>query len=136
MKKLLHSAAIPAAKFRYTPCVQTDAHFVVSGMVGLDPATGQLVTGGPAAETQRIFDNLELAMPDYGLSLQAMTLARVYTTDFAAFGQINAVWDAVFADIAPPARTSVGVQALPLGATVEIEFSFYQPQPALVADTE
>lgn len=136
MKKLLHSAAIPAPKFRYTPCVQTGPHFCVSGMVGLDPATGQLVAGGPAAETQRIFDNLKLAMPDYGLSLQDMTLARIYTTDFAAFGQINAIWEGVFSDLAPPARTSLGVQALPLGATVEIEFAFYQPQPALAADTE
>ncbi|SFC05620.1 2-iminobutanoate/2-iminopropanoate deaminase [Polaromonas sp. OV174] len=136
MKKLLHSAAIPAPKFRYTPCVQSGPHFSISGMVGLDPATGQLVAGGPAAETQRIFDNLKLALPDYGLSLQNMTLARIYTTDFAAFGQINAAWDAMFADIAPPARTSLGVQALPLGATVEIEFAFYQPQPALAADTE
>lgn len=94
------------------------------------------MAGGAAAETQRIFDNLKLALPDYGLSLQDMTLARIYTTDFAAFGQINAVWEVVFTDIAPPARTSLGVQALPLGATVEIEFAFYQPQPALAADTE
>lgn len=136
MRKLLHSAAIPAPKFRYTPCVQSGPHFSVSGMVGLDPATGQLVAGGTAAETQRIFDNLKLALPDYGLNLQDMTLARIYTTDFATFRQINTVWDAVFTDIAPPARTSLGVQALPLGATVEIEFAFYQPQPALAAGTE
>jgi 2-iminobutanoate/2-iminopropanoate deaminase len=136
MRKLLHCAAIPAPRFRYTPCVQAGPHFSVSGMVGLDPATGQLVAGGPAAETRRIFDNLRLALPDYGLSLQDMTLARIYTTDFAAFGQINAAWDAVFADIAPPARTSLGVQALPLGATVEIEFSFYQPQQTFPAGAE
>ncbi len=127
MRSLLHSASIPAPKFRYTPCVQAGPHFSVSGMVGLDPVTGRLVAGGPAAQTQRIFDNLRLALPDYGLALQDMTLARIYTTDFAAFGQINAVWDSVFGDISPPARTSVGVQALPLGAAVEIEFTFYQP---------
>lgn len=136
MRRLMHSAAIPAPKFRYTPCVQTGPHFSVSGMVGLDPVTGQLVAGGPAAETQRIFDNLKLAMPDYGLSLQDMTLARIYTTDFAAFGQINDAWDAVFSDIAPPARTSLGVHALPLGATVEIEFFFYQLQQPSIAGAE
>ena len=129
MRQLLHSAAIPAPKFRDTPCVRTGPYVQVSGMVGLDPATGQLVAGGAAAETQRIFDNLLLALPDYGVEMADMTLARVYATDFHAFGSINAVWDAAFADIDPPARTSVGVQALPLGATVEIEFSFYRPSP-------
>ena len=120
------SSAIPAPKFHYTPCVQAGGHYSVSGMVGLDPATGQLVAGGTAAETQRIFDNLLLALPDYGLRLQDMVLARIYTTDFAAFPAINAIWEATLSDAPPPARTSVGVQALPLGAAVEIEFSFYK----------
>lgn len=125
--KRLGSTAIPAPKFHYTPCVQAGPHYSVSGMVGLDPATGQLVAGGAAAEARRIFDNLLLALPDYGVTLSDMTLARIYTTDFAAFPQINKVWDAAFSGLPPPARTSVGVQALPLGASVEIEFSFYQP---------
>lgn len=127
--KRLGSSAIPTPKFHYTPCVQAGAHYSVSGMVGLDPATGQLVAGGTAAQTQRIFDNLLLALPDYGLGMQDMVLARIYTTDFAAFPQINAIWEAVLADVPPPARTSVGVQALPLGAAVEIEFSFYKNPP-------
>lgn len=127
MKKSLHSSAIAPPKFRYTPCVQSGAHFSVSGMIGLEPSSGKLVTGGAAVETRRIFDNLQLALPDYGLNLSDMTMARIYTTDFDAFGQINAVWESVFAELEPPARTSVGVQALPLGATVEIEFSFYHP---------
>lgn len=124
--KRLHSPAIPAPRFHYTPCVQAGAHYSVSGMVGLDPDTGRLVEGGTAAQTRRIFDNLLLALPDYGLQLQDMLLARIYTTDFAAFPQINAIWEAVLGDVPPPARTSVGVAALPLGASVEIEFSFFQ----------
>ncbi len=124
--KRLGSKAIPAPQFHYTPCVQAGAHYSVSGMVGLDPATSRLVEGGTAAQTRRIFDNLLLALPDYGLTLGDMVLARIYTTDFGAFPQINAIWEAVLADQPPPARTSVGVQALPLGASVEIEFSFYK----------
>ncbi|WP_028602960.1 RidA family protein [Ottowia thiooxydans] len=128
--KRFSSSAIPAPKFHYTPCVQAGAHYSVSGMVGLDPATGQLVAGGTAAQTQRIFDNLLLALPDYGLSLQDMVLARIYTTDFAAFPEINAIWEAILAGVPAPARTSLGVQALPLGAAVEIEFSFYKTPSA------
>ncbi len=125
--RYLTSSAITAPKFHYTPCVQAGPHYSVSGMVALDPATGQLVSGDAAAQTQRIFDNLLLALPDYGLTLAELVVARIYTTDFSTFGRINDVWASVFADLPPPARTSVGVQALPLGALVEIEFSFYQP---------
>lgn len=125
MKRLI-SKAIPAPKFHYTPCVQAGEHYSVSGMVGLDPSTGGLVEGGTAAQAQRIFDNLLLALPEYGLCLSDMVLARIYTTDFAAFAQINAIWEAALGEVPPPARTSLGVQALPLGAAVEIEFSFYK----------
>ncbi|UUZ69711.1 RidA family protein [Polaromonas sp. P2-4] len=98
----------------------------VSGMVALDPATGALVEGGVGAQTQCIFDNLRLALPDYGFTLEQLCMARVYTTCFEHFDEINVVWEAQFAKMAPPARTSVGVSELPLGAVVEIEFCFYQ----------
>jgi 2-iminobutanoate/2-iminopropanoate deaminase len=126
MRELLTSSAIPAPRFRYTPCVKTGPFYTVSGMVALDLATGALVSGGVAAETQRILQNLQAAMPDYGVTLEHLVSARIYTTAFAQFSEINAVWEELFVDIAPPARTSVGVSALPLGALVEIEFAFYR----------
>jgi 2-iminobutanoate/2-iminopropanoate deaminase len=55
-----------------------------------------------------------------------MISARIYVVPFEQFGAVNAVWEEFFADIPPPARTSVGVSALPLGAQVEIEFTFYR----------
>lgn len=126
MRELLTSKAIPAPKFRYTPCVKTGPYYTVSGMVALDLASGALVNGGVAAETRRILQNLQAAMPDYGVTLDHMVSARIFTTAFAQFSEINAVWDEFFTDVAPPARTSVGVSALPLGALVEIEFAFYR----------
>jgi len=126
MRELLVSSAIPAPRFRYTPCVKTGPFYTVSGMVALDPASGQLVAGGVAAETRRILDNLKAAMPDYGVGFEHMVSARIYTVCFDRFAEISAIWDAYFTDIAPPARTSVGVAALPLGALVEIEFAFYK----------
>ncbi len=129
MRELLSSTAIPAPKFRYTPCVKAGSHYTVSGMVALDPATGTLVQGGVAAQMRRIMDNLVAAMPDYGVDLTHMVLARIYTVEFAEFSEINAVWEQYFVDIPPPARTSLGVSALPLGALVEVEFAFYRPDP-------
>ncbi|WP_081679640.1 RidA family protein [Acidovorax sp. JHL-9] len=126
MRELLTSARIPAPRFRYTPCVKSGPFGFVSGMVALDPATGALIEGGAGAQTQRIFDNLRLALPDYGFALEQLCMARVYTTCFERFDEINHAWEAQFTTVAPPARTSVGVGALPLGALVEIEFCFHK----------
>ncbi|RKJ98761.1 RidA family protein [Alicycliphilus denitrificans] len=130
MRELLHSAAIPAPKFRYTPCVRSGPWYSVSGMVGLDPASGTLVAGGLAAQARQILRNLQAAMPDYGVGWEHMVAARIYTTEFERFAEINQVWEECFATVAPPARTAVGVWALPLGAAIEIEFNFYRESPA------
>jgi len=123
----IRSEAIPAPRFHYSPCVQIGPVVQVSGMVALDPATGQLASGGPGAETALILANLQRALSDYDVTLDDLLIARIFTTRFDAFADINAAWEEVFGkDVTPPARTTVGVSALPLGATVEIEFSFVQ----------
>lgn len=125
MRIIRQSDAIPAPRFLYSPFVQIGNLCQVSGMVALDRDSGQLVTGGPGAETTKIFANLIAALPDYGVTLDELLIARIYTTRMDAFAEINAAWDDVFTlQTSPPARTSIGVAALPLGATVEIEFSF------------
>ena len=122
-----HSPALPAPRFRYTPCVQAGPFYQLSGMIALDAVTGLLEPGGVAAETRKILVNLHAAMPDYGLTLDQMVIARIYTTRFEEFPEINLVWEAFFPDgVTPPARTALGVSALPLNATVEIEFCFYK----------
>jgi 2-iminobutanoate/2-iminopropanoate deaminase len=126
MRETVTSGRIAAPRFRYTPCVKSGPFGFGSGMVALDPATGALVEGGVGAQTQRIFDNLGLALPDYGFTLGQLCMARVYTTCFEHFDEINVVRELQFASMAPPARTSVGVRDLPLEALVEIEFCFYQ----------
>ncbi len=121
----IQSAAIPAPRFRYSPCVQIGSMVQVSGMIALDPISGQLASGGAGAETACILANLQRALNDYQVTLDDLLIARIFTTRFEDFAEINAAWEAVFsADMTPPARTSVGVSALPLGACVEIEFSF------------
>ena len=126
MRELITSAKGLQPKFLYTPCVKSGGFGIVSGMVALDPVVGRLIDGDVAAQTQRIFDNLYLALADYGFTMQELCLARIYTTCMDQFASINRVWELQFADVAPPARTSVGVSALPLGAQVEIEFMFHR----------
>lgn len=123
----LQSATIPAPRFRYSPCVRIGPMVQVSGMVALDPATGKLAEGGPGAETRMILANLQRALADYGVSLDELLIARIFTTRMDCFADINGAWEALFTpDTVPPARTTVGVVALPLGASVEIEFTFVQ----------
>ncbi len=126
MRQTITSPRIPAPHFRYSPCVVSGGIGFVSGMVALDPATGELIPGDVGAQTQRILDNLCLALPDYGFTLEQLCLARIYTTRMDRFGDINAVWSRLFEQRVPPARTSVGVSELPLGAAVEMEFLFHR----------
>lgn len=127
MREILTSENMPAPVFRYSPCVKAGPFHQFAGMVALDLQTGKLVDGGPRAETAKILGNLQKALPDFGLTLEHMVSATIYTTEFESFPKINEAWEEVFTtDVVPPARTAMGVAALPLGATVEIEFRFWK----------
>ncbi len=127
MREVLISANLPAPRFRYSPCVKAGPNYQFAGMIALDTESGVLESGGPGAEAAKILDNLRRAMGDFGLSYDNLIAATIYTTEMARFDEINRAWEAVFTDeVTPPARTAIGVVALPLGASVEIEFRFYK----------
>ncbi len=123
----LYASTQPKPRFRYSPCVKAGPFYQTAGMLAIDPASGQLEPGGPGPETTRILSNLSLALPEWGLALSDLMVARIFTTRLDQFADINRAWEAVIAEgTVAPARTSVGVAALPIGATVEIEFGFYR----------
>jgi len=104
----------------FSPAVRDGDRVYTSGQVAQDPATGKLIEGGVAAQTERILQNLEVLLTAAGKSLADVVKVNVYLTDIQRFSEMNEVYARHFA--APyPARTTVGVAALPLGATVEIE---------------
>ena len=128
MRELFSPKSLPAPKFRYTPCVKAGPFYQMAGLIGLDPVSGQLKAKGPYEEAKQILANLTAAARDLGLALTDLVSVNIYTTRFDEFSAINRAWEEVFhPDLPPPARTSVGVAALPLGATVEIEARFYRP---------
>jgi 2-iminobutanoate/2-iminopropanoate deaminase len=130
MIEALSSARLPKPRFPYSPVIRAGDWTLFSGMIALDPESGALEPGGPGPETARILANLAAALPDFGLALADLAVARIFTTRWDEFPAINAAWQQALASLAiPPARTSVGVVALPLGASVEIEFGFYKEQP-------
>jgi 2-iminobutanoate/2-iminopropanoate deaminase len=92
----------------------------LSGQVGLDPATGKLVPGGIRAETEQVLRNLGAVLEAAGKTFTDVVRAGVFLTDIGDFSAMNAVYEKQF--IQPyPARTTIAVAALPLGARVEID---------------
>ncbi len=127
MIERLSSSNLPAPRFRYSPLVKAGPLYKTAGMIALDKDSGKLEQGGVGAETKKVLDNLLNALPDFGLKLTDLVSANIYTTQFDQFPEINAAWESVFTeDVQVPARTAVGVSALPLNASVEIEFMFYK----------
>ncbi len=125
MIESLSSENLPEPRFRYSPLVKSGPFYKTAGMIALDKNTGQLEPGGAGAETAKILNNLLEALPDFDLSLDDLYSVTIYTTRFDQFPEINKSWEAVIsADRRLPARTAVGVSALPINATVEMEFWF------------
>ena len=93
----------------------------VSGQLGIDVATGTLVAGGVREQTTTVLSHLATILAAGGARLQDVAKTTVYLVDLAGdFAAMNEVYAGVFAEHAP-ARATVGVAALPLGARVEIE---------------
>ena len=104
----------------YSRAVWAGNLLYLSGQLGIDPATGKLVEGGVAAETQQLLKGLSTVLEAAGLSLRDAIKANVYLTDMNEFGAMNKVYETFF-EAPYPARTTVAVAALPGGGHVEIE---------------
>jgi len=110
----------PGAVGPYSHGIISGGVLYCSGQTPLDPETNELVTGTIGDRTRRCLDNLAAVCAAAGAQLTDAVRLTVFVTDMAAFGQVNEAYAAYFpAD--PPARVTIGVAALPLGADVEID---------------
>lgn len=110
----------PAALGPYSHAVWAGKFLYCSGQTPIDLATGKLIEGDVEAQTKRIFETIKLILEDAGLTMDHVVKCNVYLTDMADFAQMNKAYGEAFG--APyPARTTVAVAGLPLGARVEIE---------------
>ncbi len=111
----------PALKgLPFSPAVRAGKTLYVSGQIGLDPASGALIRGGAAAETEQVLKNLASVLAAAGKGLGDVIKANVYLAHMDDYAAMNAAYAAAF-EAPYPARTCIGVAALPLGARVEIE---------------
>ena len=104
----------------FSQAVEIDGFLFFSGQVAQDPATGKVVEGGIVAETERIFRNLSAVLEAAGRSFDDVARAGVYLTNMSDFAVMNGIYAKHFRQPFP-ARTTIGVAALPLGACVEID---------------
>ena len=110
----------PAAIGPYSQAVRSGSHIYTSGQIPLDPATGELVGGDIAQQARRVFDNLQAVCTAAGGSFADVLRVGVYLVDLADFAAVNAVMAEYFV-VPYPARSTIGVAALPKGAQVEID---------------
>ena len=114
------SAKAPRAIGPYSVAIRTGNLVFTAGQAGLDPATGELVSGGVAAQTRQVLTNLKHVLEDAGSGLELAVKTTVFLVDMADFPVMNGVY-AEFFPGQPPARTTVAAAGLPKGALVEIE---------------
>ena len=105
----------------FSQAIKVDGFIYLSGHIGQDPATGKLVEGGIAAETERVLQNLSAVLKAAGKSFDDVVRAGVYLTSMSDFAAMNRIYARHFSQPFP-ARTTIGAAALPLGACVEIDF--------------
>ena len=121
MPKIIHdSDHAPAPVGPYSVATEANGFVFVSGQVGIDPATGALVEGGVSAQTRQIMTNIGGILGDLGLGYADIAKTTIFVTDMGDFATVNAVYGE-FVGESKPARSTVGVAALPLGVPVEIE---------------
>jgi 2-iminobutanoate/2-iminopropanoate deaminase len=119
-RQIIATEKAPAAVGPYSQAVRVNNSIFTAGQVALDPATSKLVEGDIAAQTRQVLENLLAVLEAAGSSLAQVVKTTVYLTDMDDFAAMNQVY-AEFFPADPPARTTVQVARLPLGARLEIE---------------
>ena len=119
-RDVISSDQLPLPVGPFSPGVRAGALLFLSGQVALSPETGRLIPGDVAAQTEQVLQNLRTLLATAGKSLADVARVNVYLTDMRDFAQMNAVYARHF-EAPYPARTTVAVSALPLGAAVEID---------------
>ena len=117
----------PASAGPYSPAVRAGDWLALAGQVGIDPATGKLPDDGVGGQTRQALANIAAVLGDCGATLSDVAKTTVFLVDMGDFPVMNEVYADAFAGHRP-ARSTIGVAALPLGAQVEIEVWAFVPR--------
>ena len=119
-RETVTATGAPAAAGPYSHAVKSAGLIFLSGQVHTDPEAGKLVEGDIGEKTRRCLDNLAIVAAAAGASLADAVRCGIYVTDMSTFKSVNEAY-ATYFESDPPARSTIAVAALPLGAEVEID---------------
>jgi len=119
-KRCFNSSKAPAVLGPYSQAVIAGGFVFLSGQLGLDPITNELVPGGIQAQTRRALLNISQILGELGLTLSAVVKSTVFLRDMGDFATVNGIYAEIFGTDFP-ARSAIQAAALPKGAAVEIE---------------
>jgi reactive intermediate/imine deaminase len=119
-RRIIRTDRAPRAIGPYSQAVAAGGAVYLSGQIGLDPATTELVKGGIEAEARRVFANLAAVAEAAGSSLAAAVRVTIFLKDFADFATVNGIMQEFFSE-PYPARVTIQAAALPRGAAIEVD---------------
>ncbi len=120
MREAVHSNDAPAAIGPYSQAIKANGLVFCSGQTPMDPATGQVVSGGIATQTERVLKNLTAVLEAAGTSMDKVVKTSVFLKDMNDFAAMNEVYGRFFQG-EPPARSTIQAARLPKDALVEID---------------
>lgn len=120
MKKVISTDKAPAAIGPYSQAIEVNGILYTSGVIPIDPATGELVTGTAAQQAAQAFSNLKNLIEEAGASMDKVIKTTVFISDMEQFGAINEVYAKYF-EAPYPARSCVQVARLPKDVAIEVE---------------
>ncbi len=120
MKEAVQTDKAPKAIGPYSQAIKANGMLFASGQVPIDPATGEIIQGSIAEQTERVFQNLKAVLEAAGTSLDNVVKTTVFLVDLSDFIEMNESYASFFGDT-PPARSTVEVSRLPKDARVEID---------------
>jgi 2-iminobutanoate/2-iminopropanoate deaminase len=120
MKTIIHTDKAPKAVGPYSQAVEVSGTLFLSGQVPINPAIGKLVDGGIAEQTNQVLDNIAAILAEAGLTFDNIVKTTCFLTDLGDFQEFNSIYATRFTE-KQPARSTIEISKLPLGAKVEIE---------------
>ena len=121
MKKIINTDNAPEPIGPYNQAVKSGHLLFTSGQIPIDPATGEMVSGGIREQTIQVLENLKNILEEAGGLPDSVIKTTVFLADMADFPAMNAIYAEYLGEDNAPARSTVQVAALPKGALVEIE---------------
>lgn len=119
-REIVQTEAAPKAIGPYAQAIRAGGFIYTAGQIPIDPKTGEFVSGGIAAQTRQVLENLKAVLEAGGSSLEKVVKATVFLRNMGEFAAMNEIYAEYLGQI-KPARSTVAVSELPRGALIEID---------------